>query len=113
ATGDVNGDSFDDIITAAGPGGGPHVKVFDGRTGAEMMSFYAFAPDFLGGVSVGTVVRSFSLSTLDEPNPVQDMVFGTGPGVSSQVKVVPASDGGGQLTLAPFEGNFLGGTFVG
>src|SRR5690606_31752291 len=54
ATGDVNGDGVLDIITAAGPGGGPHVRVFDGRNGQQLSSpvgsFFAFAPGFGGGV---------------------------------------------------------------
>jgi hypothetical protein len=52
ATGDVNGDGFDDVIVGAGPGGGPHVKVFSGKTGAELRSFFAFPAGFRGGVSV-------------------------------------------------------------
>jgi len=48
----VNGDGVEDVVTGAGPGGGPHVKMFDGRTLAEVGSFYAFAPDFGGGVFV-------------------------------------------------------------
>lgn len=52
ATGDVNGDGVADIITAAGPSGGPHVKVFDGRTLAELFSFYAFEESFRGGLNI-------------------------------------------------------------
>jgi uncharacterized repeat protein (TIGR01451 family) len=52
AVGDVNADGFEDIVTAAGPGAGPHVKVFDGRSGAVLASFFAYSPAYLGGVSV-------------------------------------------------------------
>jgi hypothetical protein len=53
---DPNG--FDQLITGAGPGGGPHVKVFDGQagtTGATTVDFQfmAFDPTFTGGVSIG------------------------------------------------------------
>jgi uncharacterized protein YkwD len=52
AVGDVNGDGRADIVTGAGAGGGPHVKVFSGANGGLMQSFYAFAPTFAGGVFV-------------------------------------------------------------
>ncbi len=52
ATGDVNGDGVDDIICAAGPGGGPEVRVFDGTDGHLIRDFYAYDPAFTGGVYV-------------------------------------------------------------
>src|SRR5262245_45762295 len=55
AVGDVNGDGVPDIVTGAGPGGSPAVKVFDGATGAAIRSFLAFAPVFGGGVYVRPV----------------------------------------------------------
>lgn len=54
ATGDVNGDGVDDIIAVPGPGGGPHVRVFDGRTGSEIQTFMAFEDSFTGGLFVAT-----------------------------------------------------------
>jgi hypothetical protein len=52
AAGDMNGDGFADIAVGADEGMSPHVKVFNGRTLAEMASFYAYAPGFVGGVRV-------------------------------------------------------------
>ncbi len=51
---DVDQDGYDEIITGAGPGGGPHVRIFktDGRL---INSFYGFPPDFVGGINVGAV----------------------------------------------------------
>ncbi|HUR55446.1 MAG TPA: FG-GAP-like repeat-containing protein, partial [Gemmataceae bacterium] len=52
AVGDVTGDGRPDVITGAGPDGGPHVGVFDGTTLTNVKSFFAFADGFRGGVSV-------------------------------------------------------------
>ncbi len=54
ATGDVNGDGAPDIITGAGPSGGPHVRAFQGMNGAQLASFFAFDPTYTGGVLVAS-----------------------------------------------------------
>jgi hypothetical protein len=41
------------IVTGAGPGGGPHVKLFDPFNFGELDSYFAFDPGFTGGVFVG------------------------------------------------------------
>src|SRR5204862_365430 len=43
AVGDVNGDGYGDIITGAGPGGAPPVKVFSGADLSQMASFFAYS----------------------------------------------------------------------
>lgn len=56
AAGDVDGDGKDEIITGAGSGGGPHVRVFklaaDGHTFTELAGWMAYDPRFAGGVAV-------------------------------------------------------------
>lgn len=54
ASADITGDTLADIVTAAGPGGGPHIKVFDGYTRDVIRSFFAFDASFSGGVYVAT-----------------------------------------------------------
>lgn len=55
AAGDVNGDGRDEIITGPGPGGGPHVRVFNER-GEDMDSGGFFAYDV--GDKDGVMVAS-------------------------------------------------------
>lgn len=52
ATGDVNGDGTPDLITGVASGAAPRVKVFDGITGNQVLTFLAFASNFTGGIFV-------------------------------------------------------------
>ena len=51
AAGDINGDGVDEIITGAGAGGGPHVRIFD-SSGKVLGQFFAYDKNFRGGVKV-------------------------------------------------------------
>ncbi|HVK09358.1 MAG TPA: hypothetical protein VM597_11330 [Gemmataceae bacterium] len=55
STVDLNGDGTDDIITGAGTGGAPHVRVISGVDGAELENFFAFDPNGRGGARVAAV----------------------------------------------------------
>ena len=53
AAGDLTGDGVSEVVTGAGPGGGPRVKAFAGQSGAAVRDFFAADPADLGGVRVG------------------------------------------------------------
>ena len=53
AAGDINADGKDEIITGAGPGGGPHVRVFNAQ-GEVIWQFFAYNEKFTGGVYVAS-----------------------------------------------------------
>jgi hypothetical protein len=59
---DVTGDGVDDLITAPGAGGAPVVRLYDGRTGAELVAngIQVFESGFVGGLtlSAGDFLRT-------------------------------------------------------
>jgi hypothetical protein len=107
--GDVNGDGHDDIITGAGSGGGPHVKVFDGTTiggnaPTVLASFYAYNSSFTGGVFVAAG---------DTDNDGQaEIITGPGAGSAPRVKVF-AGDGSLLQSFLACVSGFQGGVHVG
>ena len=51
ATGDFDNNGYDEIVTAAGPGGSPHVRIFD-KQGKLIDSFFAYNEDYTEGVKI-------------------------------------------------------------
>lgn len=97
AAADLNGDGIDDIITGAGPGGGPHVKAFDGRTGAQTLSFFAYDPGFMGGVYVapGNFNQFGALFNIG----TSDIITGPGVGGGPNVRVFDGRTAALQLSF--------------
>ena len=93
AAGDVNGDGLADIVTGAGPGGGPHVRVFGGLDNAVLTQFQAFGPDYTGGVYVAA-------GDVDGDG-YADIISGPGANGSDLIAYRSSGDGGGKIQLVP------------
>lgn len=78
AGGDFNADGFADIVVGAGPGGGPMVRIFDGRTGTMLTEYFAYDLAFTGGVTV-------AVGDLDGSG-FNSLVTGAGPGGGPHVR---------------------------
>jgi len=108
AAGDVTGDGFADVITGAGPGGAPQVRVFDGVTGSPIPgplgTFLAYDASFPGGVRVGA-------GDLNGDGRAE-VITGAGPGGGPHVRVWDAASGREIYGLYGFDPFFTGGVFA-
>jgi hypothetical protein len=108
ATGDVNGDGVADIITAPGPGMGPHVRIFDGNTCRRMRGqqgdFLAYRANFQGGVFVaaGDV----------NGDGRADIITGPGAGGRPVVRVFDGLTGNMIQSFLAYDSSFRGGVHV-
>ena len=101
---DFNNDGVLDLVTGAGPGGAPHVKVFDGATNAIISQWYAYPVSFTGGVfvAVGDIGN----------NGTFEVVTGAGQGGSPVVAVWDPFTGALLSQFMAYTQDFTGGVRV-
>lgn len=91
-----------EIVTGAGPGGGPNVRIY-GADGTLDAQFFAFEKGFRGGIDVATGDVN--------GDGTQDVVVVSGPGRTTEVRVFTPT--GEQLAaLTPYGPGFTGGAHV-
>ncbi|MEA3449397.1 MAG: S8 family serine peptidase [Patescibacteria group bacterium] len=78
ASGDVDGDGIDEIITGAGPNGGPQVRIFNNK-GILQGQFFAYSPFFRGGVEI-------ACADIDGDG-IDEIITGAGKGGGPHVRI--------------------------
>ena len=102
--GDLGGDGDDDVVTGAGPSGGPHVRVFHATTAAPGAAFFAYPTGFTGGVDV-------AVGDVDPSHPGSEIITGAGPGGGPHVRVF-AGNGAPLGGFFAYPLGFTGGVHV-
>jgi autotransporter-associated beta strand protein len=103
----LDSDEAPEIITGAGAGGGPHVRVFNGVSGDIVSEWHAYDPAFLGGVSVaGIDVNPF------QPGQPGRVITGAGPGGGPHVRVFIGATGEPISEFMAYDPEFSGGVNV-
>lgn len=107
----VGGDAFvpGTVVTGAGPGGGPHVKRFNGLGGGPLDGgFFAYEGSFRGGVFVAGGSTADFVGT---PNEHHRIVVTPGSGRSAEVKVFE-TNGVLDASFIAYDPLFQGGATV-
>jgi hypothetical protein len=78
ATGNVQGDGYDEVVVVPNRGGGPQVRVLSGQ-GKVKQSFLAYPATFRGGVSLSVADVNI--------NGTAEIIAGAGPGAGPQLRV--------------------------
>lgn len=102
ATGDIDDNGSKEIITGAGPGGGPHVRIFN-QKGELRNQFFAFDKNYRGGVGV-------SACDIDNDG-ADEVIAGMGPGVDPLVGIYEI-DGRKSSHFYAYSRSFRGGINV-
>ena len=93
-----------DLVVGAGPGGAPRVRVFDGKTGAARLDFFAYEDSFRGGVYVAA-------ADLNQDG-IPDIIAGAGEGGAPRVRVFDGRDARPIADFVAYEESFRGGVRV-
>lgn len=104
ASGDITGDRVPDLVTAAGPGGGPHIKIYDGATQRVIREFFAYDPSFRGGVYVAAADVN--------GDGIGDVITGAGAGGGPHIKVFSGRTGVLLSEFFAFNSDYGGGVTV-
>lgn len=91
ASGDINNNGKQEIITAAGPGGGPHIRIFN-LNGELLGQFFAFSNNFRGGVNIASADVNHD--------------------GSDEIIAVQASDGDSEVKIFNDRGQLLGSFYA-
>lgn len=75
---DLDGDGKEEVVTGAGKGGGPHVRIFD-KSGRDLGGFFAFDKKFRGGISMACADVNGDMRS--------EIIVGAGLGLAPEVKI--------------------------
>jgi hypothetical protein len=104
----VDGSGRAAVIVGAGPGGGPHVRVFKvtggGAPPVELASFFAFDAAFAGGVHVGAGDVTGDARA--------EVLASAGPGGGPHVRAFTGSGGTTGVSFFAYDAPFAGGVQV-